>query len=65
MIEEACAIAGRKGLKDGATTDAEAIDQMGLMDGSGNLVAADITVDDAVHEPSSLLVESAHTALPN
>ena len=64
MIEEACAIAGRKGLKDGATTDAEAIDQMGLMDGSGNLVTADITVDDAVHEPSSLLVESAHTAAP-
>ena len=66
MMEEACTLSGRKGSKDLATTDAEAIshEEMFIDNPDGVVLADEVPVSDIPHVPSSRLVESTHTAAP-
>ena len=68
MMDEACALSGRKGEKDEAATDSEAISHYQFVD-AGHADGAvlgqeEVEVDDAPHVPSSRTVESTHTAAP-
>ena len=68
MIDEACSLSGRKGEKDEAATDSEAISHYQFIDAGhpdgAVLGQEEVEVDDAPHVPSSRTVESTHTAAP-
>ena len=67
MIDEACALSGRKGIKVGPDNDDVAADcglQPGDLAMDGALKTDDLNVSEAPHVVSDLNVESTHTAVP-
>ena len=67
MIEEACSISGRRGIKDSSGESPEEVSHYGLIDASGDVAKIadqDISIGDDPHTPSSVEIESTHTAAP-
>ena len=64
MIEETVALSGRRGINDNPANDSEAITHHELFNADGNLRSGEAEVGDDAHVPSSVAVNSAHTAAP-
>ena len=67
MIDEACALSGRRGIKLGPDSD-DLPDDCGLQPGDltmdGELKTDDLKISDSPHVASDLNIESTHTATP-
>ena len=64
MMEEAVALSGRRGTKDNVEEAPGAIAHDELFDANGDLRPGEAEVDGDAHVPSTVAVDSAHTAAP-
>ena len=67
MIEEACSLSGRNGVKDTNGDNPEEVSHCQLIDDSGEVATiadADLQIGDAPHVSSSVTIGSTHTAAP-
>ena len=68
MIEEACSLSGRHGVKDVAGTNPDELSHAQLLDdsrGDGCVVSnQELPIGEEPHVPSSVAVDSTHTAAP-
>ena len=64
MMEEAVALSGRRGTKDHVEEAPGAVAHADLFDANGDLRPGEAEVDGEAHVPSTVAVDSAHTAAP-
>ena len=64
MIEEAVALSGRRGIKDNAENASDAVVHNELFNADGHLRSGEAEVNEDAHVPTSVAVDSAHTAAP-